>query len=79
MAKEEFLSEYSHVRYVPTRGYCGIQQMLFTCGLFVTLDEYGYKGRYCYRSEEEAVAALEEWDGEGDPSGDWLAKKGFQF
>lgn len=66
---------YSDVREVPNKGICGIRVMLFTYGLFYTLDESGYKGRYCYETYEEAQIALKYWDGEGHPVGNYLAHK----
>jgi hypothetical protein len=67
---------YYHLRDVPGRGICGIGLMMFTTGLFYGMDEFGYDGRYCYRTPAEAVEALREWDGKGYPAGDWIKHKG---
>lgn len=74
MELKEFLEsqDYHFLREIPGRGWCGIQVMLFTWGLFYGMDEYGRKGRYCFNCLTEAKAALREWDGTGDPPGDWL-------
>jgi hypothetical protein len=38
-------------------------------------DADGYGGRYCYKTEAEAIAALEAWDGTADPPGQWVKHK----
>lgn len=54
----------------------GIIQMLFTWGLFVGIDEHGYRTRFCYPTRKEAETALLIWDGLGDPPGPWIKEKG---
>ncbi len=56
--------------------YMATMRMIFTVGLVVGLDEISYKHRYCYHSNEEAVRALNEWDGKGFPPGNWIKRKG---
>jgi hypothetical protein len=34
-------------------------------------DYFGYADRWCYRSEAAAFAALQAWDGTGEPTG-WI-------
>mgnify|MGYP003576196396 CR=1 FL=1 len=54
-----------------------LMQFIFTVGLVVDIDERGnYAYRYCYEKASEALSALCEWDGRGDPPGNWLKKKG---
>lgn len=67
---------YTRLREIPGQGVCGLQQMLFTVGLFCHLDPVGYQYRYCYPTLLEAVAALEDWNGEGHPPGPWIKRKG---
>lgn len=67
---------YTHLRIVPGRGVCGIWRLLYTYGLVYGLDYFGYRGRYCYKTEREAVEALNAWNGEGDPPGNWIVNKG---
>ncbi len=67
---------YSNIREIEGRGTCGVMRFLFTVGLCYGLDEWGYKGRYCFPSKSEAIEALNSWDGNGDPSGDWIKHKG---
>lgn len=55
---------------------CGLYRFLFTTGLVVGIDAYGYQGRYCYSTTLEARDALTHWDGKGDPSGEWIKYKG---
>lgn len=74
------IDDYTHICWNPKVGLCGIRRLLFTVGLWYNI-EYGGKagapeGRYCYHTMAEAVAAFNEWDGEGDPPGDWIKHKG---
>ena len=66
---------FTHIRVIDGK-ICGIKRFLFTTGLVVGLNEIGYDGRYCYEHRSDAVDALREWDGNGDPSGDWIKYKG---
>lgn len=55
---------------------CGIYRFIFTAGLVVGIDHAGYEYRFCYKNHNEAVKALEVWDGTGDPPGNWIKQKG---
>lgn len=68
--------KYFHIRILKTGEIAGIHKMMFTTGLFVGLDEIGYRTRFCYRDQEEAEQAIETWDGIGDPPGMWIKEKG---
>lgn len=72
----EWKSEYDALREVPGHAICGVRRFLFTYGLVVGMDDTGYAGRYCYEFRAEAVDALREWDGIGDPPGQWIVYKG---
>ena len=61
---------------LPTGKWVGCLQMNYTGGLFVGLDESGYEKRYCYQTIYGAMVASLEWDGEGDPPGNWIKEKG---
>jgi len=67
---------YTNLKEIPGRGVCGLWKFLFTTGLCFGLDQYGYVGRYCYETTQEAEIALKYWDGVGDPPGFWLKYKG---
>ena len=67
---------YFALRELPDGRWIGLQQMLFTCGLFVDLNENGYDHRYCYATVADALAAVGTWDGAGDPPGPWIKRKG---
>lgn len=71
------LNEYGYVRCIrlPTGEVAGIMPQLFTFGLCVGLSETGYRTRFCYEHKQEAVAALDAWDGKGDPPGPWIKEK----
>lgn len=55
---------------------CGLCRFAFTTGLVVGLDDVGYERRYCYEHAADAALALQEWSGEGHPSGPWIKLKG---
>lgn len=63
------LEGYLHVRELPEAGICGIMPMMFTHALIAGMNRYGYEDRWCYRSEAAALAALDAWDGSGEPAG----------
>jgi hypothetical protein len=67
---------YQNIKEIPGKGICGLRDFIFTTGLIIGMDEVGYFGRYCYGSKEEALAAINSWDGQGDPPGDWIKYKG---
>jgi hypothetical protein len=66
---------YRHIRRLPTGELAAIASMVFTTGLFVGLDESGYRTRFCFESEHVARTALENWDGTGFPPGWWIIQK----
>jgi hypothetical protein len=67
---------YAVPRLLPTGEWAGLQQMFYTVGLFVGLDETGYRTRFCYEDAGQAFIALMTWDGQGDPCGPWIKNKG---
>jgi hypothetical protein len=67
---------YAFARQLPDGRWLGVQQMLFTAGLFVDLDPVGYACRYCYETVAEAILDAQRWDGVGDPPGAWIVRKG---
>lgn len=75
---KEFLESqgYYDIREIRGRGLCGLYRFIFTVGLCYGLDEYSYKGRYCFDSASEAKKAIDTWDGKEDPDGDWIKHKG---
>ena len=66
---------YTPARILPNGKYAWIMRMLYTFGLYVSLDEEGTSTRYCYHTWEEAELALKTWDGENDPPGNWIKQK----
>ena len=66
---------YTGLIKLKNRGICGLSKLLYTTGIVYGLDPFGYSGRYCYSSFIEAATALAEWDGNGDPPGDWIVHK----
>ncbi|KWT97712.1 MULTISPECIES: hypothetical protein [unclassified Variovorax] len=66
---------YTHVRRIGEK-YLGLLRFNFTIGLVVGLDWAGHERRYCYELAEDAIAALDAWDGQGHPGGPWIKCKG---
>ena len=54
--------------------YVGIQKMIVTTGLYL-LEKDFWITRFCYETTAEALAAFMEWDGNGDPPGNWIVQK----
>jgi hypothetical protein len=44
--------------------------------LWLEFGDIGYEYRFCYKNHNEAVKALEVWEGTGDPPGNWIKQKG---
>lgn len=65
----ELADGYKEIRELPGRGICAVQRFIYTSGIVSGIDEWGYEGRWCYKTMADAVAALREWNGEGDPGG----------
>jgi hypothetical protein len=76
----EWLGEqgYRNVRTFGQR-WAANKAMVFTMSISVgeMFDRTTILGRYCYTDPGAAEKALKVWDGTGDPSGRWVAKKGF--
>lgn len=66
---------YTDVRQLPTGEWAAIMPMLFTFGIFIGLDRYSWRTRWCYENLSEAKEALTKWDGKGDPPGLWIKQK----
>ena len=66
---------YRPNRLLPTGEYAGVMQMCYTYGLFVGLDDCGYRTRFCFETRAEAEEALRDWDGNGWPPGYWIKQK----
>ena len=67
---------YYNIKAVPGNGVCALFKFAFTTGLVIGIDDIGYHGRYCYSNRQDAIDALNSWDGQGDPSGNWIKYKG---
>jgi hypothetical protein len=77
LTESYFLScGYSDARQLESGIWIGLQQMAYTTGLFVGLDEIGYHSRYCYEKRHEALIDFAVWEGQGDPTGPWIKHKG---
>lgn len=66
---------YTDMRVVSGK-VCGLYPFMFTIGVVVGLDEFGYERRYCFDNRHDALDALNAWDGVGHPPGPWIKLKG---
>lgn len=75
---QEYLEEqgYAGVRQCQNGVWIGISAQIYTFGLCVGLDEFGYRVRYCYENWMDVWYANRSYSGEGDPSGPWIKRKG---
>lgn len=64
------------LRILPNGEVAGVLPFVFTHGLLVGLDPWGYRLRYCYALHYQAMQALASWKKGDDPPGPWLKKKG---
>ena len=62
---------YSDIRILPGRRYVAIMPLLYTHAIIIGSigDQLGYADRWCYGGRAAAIAALEAWDGQGEPEG----------
>jgi hypothetical protein len=67
---------YRYPKILATGECAGIMPMIYTTGIFVGLDKFEYRTRFCYETWAEAEKSLAAWDGHGDPPGNWIKEKG---
>jgi len=47
----------------------GVVPFMFTWAIVADFDDAGYKERWCYDTLLDAIGALRDWDGDGEPVG----------
>jgi hypothetical protein len=50
-------------------GWVAIRPLMFTHAIISGIDELSHEGRWCYKDYRSAKAALDAWDGTGEPTG----------
>ena len=75
--REWFLAnQYLRSRQLPDGRWIAVTNQIYTTSLYVDVTERSaYRKRFCFERTAEAVQALEEWDGTGDPPGPWIKEK----
>lgn len=68
-------NEYIDVKVMNGKIY-GVLRFIYTTAIMVGVDEIGYQYRYCYPNYADALADFATWDGNGDPPGNWIKRKG---
>ena len=69
---------YTNLRLVENHGWSGVK--ISNNGpptICTNVNEHGYMGRFEYKNKEEAIAALEAWDNQQFPPGNWVRFSGF--
>lgn len=64
---------YMKPRLLPDGRYAALWPLMYTVAIIrgQVGDRDGYDGRWCYRTGPDALAALDAWDGTGEPDG-WI-------
>lgn len=64
---------YTYFRVYPNGRSAAIVRFLFSSAIVDNIQGYGmtltYQNRWCYKSYVDAIGALNDWDGEGEPEG----------
>jgi hypothetical protein len=68
-------NNYTNIKVLPDGTICALIENIYTTGIVIGLDEWSWKRRYCYEYEKDALEALDNWEGIGDPSGPWIKEK----
>lgn len=80
MSLEQFheyrASQYSRLTRFSSGEMGAVAPYLYTFGVVIGLTTTGYRCRWCYATAEQAIAAIDKWDGGGDPPGPWIKQKG---
>lgn len=50
-------------------GVVAITRLMYTHAILAEIHPWGYERRWCYHSYDAARAALDAWDGTGEPDG----------
>jgi hypothetical protein len=70
---QSFANECGYLapKIIPYHRYACVRPLMFTHAIIVGKlgDERGYDDQWCYRNRLSAIAALEVWDGTGEPVG----------
>jgi hypothetical protein len=66
---------YMEIRRFASGELGALHPQLFTVAVVVGLHDTGYRTRYCYEHFNDAQAALQAWNGKGDPPGPWIKQK----
>lgn len=60
---------YTHYRSFPNGRDACLNRLMFTWAILADMNPCGYGDRWCYHNEADAKAALDAWNGEGEPQG----------
>jgi hypothetical protein len=60
---------YSDYKEFPNGNNACIQRLMFTHAILSELTTMYHGDRWCYHNYEDAKAALDAWNGEGEPTG----------
>jgi hypothetical protein len=62
---------YRNIKLLPNNRWVAILPLLFTHAVIIGKmhDRTSYDDRWCYHDWDSAAKAMEEWNGEGEPTG----------
>lgn len=66
---------YCRHRQLPDGRWAAVHLLLYTTALVDGIDAQGSRRSWCYETHQEAIGALECWDGNDDPPGMWIKEK----
>ena len=66
---------YYQIRMLDDGRVICLSDFMFTTGIIVDINRYGYSHRYCYKHRNDAIASIQKWDGKEDTLKGWVAKK----
>lgn len=66
---------YYEIIELEDHSVAALSDLLFTTGLFMGLDEFGWEKRFCYDSQSTAYAELRKLNKLTDIPENWIAKR----
>lgn len=66
---------YDRVRQLPDGSFATLSPLMFTTGLYLGVNRWGFERRYCFKDSARAVAAFEALQSENDEPTGWIARR----
>lgn len=72
---EWLASNYDTVRQLPDGSFAGLSRLMFTTGVYLGLNRWGYGNRYCFESPDKAREVFDALQSEDDEPAGWVARR----